>query len=411
MGKAQRTTGSEATRALLASGASGVLAVMPVFLLGALAVLVREDLGFSERELGAAVSIYYATSALLSVAGGRISERLGAGPALRLSAACSAVAGIIVGAVVHSWLEFVGALLLAAFANAVAQPAANLALARAIPYHRQGWAFGLKQSAGPGAVLVAGITVPVLGLTVGWRWAYSLTVVFGLLTWILASGQGRPVEPSRTRRRVGDVATGPLALMSAAIVLAVAGASGLGAFFVESAVHQGHATGAAGLWLTAGSIASIAVRIALGRWADRRDRGYMKMVIRLLMLGAAGFAMLGYAGSAWVLLPATILAFGAGWGWPGLYQFAIVRLNPGAPGDATGVIMVGMFAGGSIGPVVFGSLVEAFSYEVAWWTFSAALVGSAVLTHYALGSVRRDIASRTATPVRPATASPDSGTA
>lgn len=381
-------------RALLATGASNVLAVLPVFLLGALAVFVRADLGFTERALGLAVSIYYGSSAVLSILGGRISERLGPGRALRLAAIGSAGSGMAIALFVDSWINLVAALLLAGFANAVAQPAGNLALARVVRADRQGTAFGLKQSAGPGGVLVAGVTVPLIGLTVGWRWAYALTVVLALVTWLLAPSGGGTTRASRSHRDTDDLDASTKAILSAGIVFAVAGASALSAFYVESAVSFGHQPGKAGWLLAAGSLSSIAVRITLGRWADRRRTGRMTMVIRMMTVGAAGFALLAHAGSTWILVPGTILAFAAGWGWPGLYQFAIVRLNPGSPGDATGAIMVGMFAGGMVGPIVFGTLVEASSYTVAWWTLSGALIASAGFTHLAMKAVRSDISRR-----------------
>jgi MFS family permease len=382
-------------RALLATGASNVLAVLPVFLLGALAVFIRAELGFTERALGLAVSIYYGSSAVLSILGGRISERLGPGRALRLAALGSTASGVAIALVVDSWGELVMALLLAGFANAVAQPAGNLALAQVVRADRQGTAFGLKQSAGPGGVLVAGVTVPVVGLTVGWRYAYGLTVLLALVTWLLAPRGGGSTRASRSHRDTDDLDASTKAMLSAGIVFAVAGASALSAFYVESAVSFGHPPGKAGWLLATGSLGSIAVRITLGRWADRRQTGRMKMVIRMMAVGAIGFALLAHAGSTWILVPATMLAFAAGWGWPGLYQFAIVRLNPGSPGDATGVIMVGMFAGGMIGPIVFGTLVEAFDYTAAWWVLSGAIVASAGFTHLATKAVRSDISRRT----------------
>lgn len=398
MGTETAPPSADATRALLAAGSSMITAVLPVFLLGTLAVFIREDLRLSEREFGAAISVYYGASALLSIAGGRISEHFGAGIASRLAAVGTAAAGMVIALFVHSWLHLVAALLLAALANAIAQPAANLILAREIRRERQGLAFGLKQSAAPAGVLIAGIAVPSIGLSIGWRWAYVLPIVFAIFVWVLAP-IGRPsAHRHQPERRVSDLRTGSLALLAASILLAVAGASALTAFFVESAVHRGHSVGAAGLLITLGSAVSIVARVAFGRWADDRNHGYIRMVSRLLVLGAGGFVMLGYVTPLWILATATILVFGAGWGWPGLYQFAIIRLNPRTPGHATGVVMVGMFAGGMIGPFTFGLLVEQYSYRVAWWVTALALLTSAVLTEFARRFARHDISRRTHSP-------------
>jgi predicted MFS family arabinose efflux permease len=73
-----------------------------------------------------------------------------------------------------------------------------------------------------------------------------------------------------------------------------------------------------------------------------------------------------------VLLIATPLAFGAGWGWPGLFNLAVAREYPEAPGAASGVTQTGTYVGAVLGPVIFGALVEHASYRVAW-LFAATL--------------------------------------
>jgi predicted MFS family arabinose efflux permease len=397
-------SGITAARVLTATAASNVLAVIPAFLVGALAVLIGAELGFSAQRLGAAVSIYYGTSAVASTVGGQVSERFGANRALRWAAIVSGASCLLVALAVQTWLHLVGALAIAACANAVVQPAANLALTRTITPRRQGLAFGLKQSAGPVAVLLAGLAVPTLGLTIGWRWAFGLAIILATTTWLLAWEPDPPsVRTRRSERRAGDLSQATLVLLAAAVTLAVASASTLGAFFVSSAVSMGHDVGAAGLWLTVGGVSAVLMRILQGYRADRRDGGHLVSVTWMVLVGAVGCALLAVAESAWVLAPATVLAFGFGWGWPGLYQFAIVKLNPGAPGDATGTIMVGMFAGGMLGPVLFGFIVERSSYPVAWLTQVAVLLTGAALTLLIRRRVRREVLHN-ASPVPTATA-------
>ena len=54
-------------------------------------------------------------------------------------------------------------LAVAGLANAVNQPAINLFMADQVPLDRQGLAFGIKQSAIPGAILVSGLALPLAG--------------------------------------------------------------------------------------------------------------------------------------------------------------------------------------------------------------------------------------------------------
>jgi len=74
-----------------------------------------------------------------------------------------------------------------------------------------------------------------------------------------------------------------------------------------------------------------------------------------------------------------LLAFGAGWGWPGLFNFAVVKTSPGAPAAATGITQTGASSGAAFGPLLFGFVVEAASYEAAW-TVSAAVALAALAT-------------------------------
>jgi hypothetical protein len=64
-------------RTLAAAGLSTVLAPQPVFLLGGLAVLVVNDLAFSEVQLGPAASTLFSTGALIDIAAGRIAPLRG----------------------------------------------------------------------------------------------------------------------------------------------------------------------------------------------------------------------------------------------------------------------------------------------------------------------------------------------
>ena len=60
------------------------------------------------------------------------------------------------------------------------------------------------------------------------------------------------------------------------------------------------------------------------------------------------------------------LAGCVGWGWAGLFNLAIVRLNPDAPGVATGITQTGTYVGAGAGPLLFGWIADNFSTERAW---------------------------------------------
>jgi predicted MFS family arabinose efflux permease len=75
-----------------------------------------------------------------------------------------------------------------------------------------------------------------------------------------------------------------------------------------------------------------------------------------------------------------VLAYVLGWSWPGLFNLAIVRANPSAPGAATGITQTGTYIGGVLGPLLFGWAVEAVGYPPAWLgSGAAALVGAVMI--------------------------------
>jgi hypothetical protein len=74
-----------------------------------------------------------------------------------------------------------------------------------------------------------------------------------------------------------------------------------------------------------------------------------------------------------------VLAFGLGWSWPGLLQFAVVRLHPEAPAAATSIVQVGVYGGGFVGPIAFGFIAAHASFPVAWLVSAAAMLLAGIL--------------------------------
>ena len=249
-------------RTLAAGTLSISLGALPVFLLGAMAVLIREELSFGEVALGAVASAYYGASAALSIPGGSIAERLGARRAMAVAAAITLVSMLGVASSRSIWV--IGLFMVSAgVANGIALPASNLALARGIPVRRQGVAFGLKQSSGPIATLVAGAALPLIGLTVGWRTAFVLAGLAGLPLIVFGFRRQSSAGPT-VRGQLLAPHRRALIVLACAATLAVVGGSSLAAFYVSSAVAFGVAPAAAGGLLSVGSLFGIAGRVGWG---------------------------------------------------------------------------------------------------------------------------------------------------
>ncbi|WP_328340853.1 MFS transporter [Micromonospora sp. NBC_00421] len=357
--------------------ATTIASVLPVFLVGGLAVQMGDDLGFSPAGLGLAVSVYFGVSALASMPSGRLVERVGPAVVARVAIGLAAGCLLAIAGLARSYPVLVGLLALSATANALGQLASNAALARHVPARRQGLSFGVKQAAVPASTLLAGAAVPVIALTAGWRWAFVAAAAAALAALpAVPPGVAGPVRQRAAGR--GGGATAALVVVGLAAALAAGAANALGTFVVDSSVHQGLAPGPAGLVLTLGGAVCVAARIGVGWLADRRDTGHVALIAAMLVVGAVGLGLLAGAGAV-PLTVGVVLGFGLGWAWPGLLNFAVVRLHPQAPAAATSITQTGVYAGGCVGPLGLGALAGANGYPAMWLAAAVAMVLSAVL--------------------------------
>lgn len=357
-----------------------IASVVPVFLVGGLAVQIEEELGFSPAGLGLAVAVYFGVSALSSVPAGAMVERYGAAALARAGILVSAASLLAIAVAARSFAALVVLLGAGATANALGQLAANAALSR-VPARRQGLSFGVKQSAVPAATLLAGAAVPAAALTVGWRWAFVAAAVAALAALLLVAP-----DPPRSRgprsARVGGpagTATGALAVIGVAVALGSGAAGSLAVFLVDSSVDRGLAPVTAGFALTAGSLACVSGRVGAGWLADRRrTHGDVRPAAVLLAVGALGLALVSAPGDVgWAV--GVLLGFGFGWAFPGLVNFAVVQLHPHSPAAATSITQTGVYIGGAVGPLLFGAGAAAGGYPAAWRGAAVAMLAGAGL--------------------------------
>lgn len=362
-------------RIQVAAVSTALIGALPVFLTGALAVQVGRDFEFGAARLGIASGAFFAAAAAGSALMGRLAERIGPGRAMRVA---TTLGGVLLGLVALTPGYAVLLLLLtcAGFANSLAQVGANLLVAKGIPPERQGWSLALKQAGVPAGTLLGGLAVPALGVTVGWRWAFVVGAL-GAIPAVLAVPVGAVAPGGRDRPgRQGDVPLGPLVVLAASVGFAAAANGTLATFLVSAGVEAGLSESMAGLVLMGGSAAGIAMRLVAGARADRRGSRHLPVVSALLVGGAVGYLLLAPGEVPTHLLGAAV-AFGSGWAWPGLFNLAVVRLNPAAPAAATGITQTGVYMGALAGPVVFGFVVDGWGYGAAWALAAMSSLGAA----------------------------------
>lgn len=381
----------EALAGMIVVASGLVLAALPLFMVGGLAVQIKEEFQLTEAALGAGVTIGFGVGALTAPFGGRLADRIGPKTSLYLGSTLSVAAMLGLGMLTTGWGSLVGFLCLAGAAVAIIDPALAILVDRAIPLARQGLAFGIKEASIPAATLAAGIAVPVIALTVGWRWAFAV----GLIPWVVfmvllprldaQPRANRPAEIDAEGVRITGSKRRALLLASAAAAMGTAAASGVGIFLTDSAVAMGLSPANAGILLAIGSVAGIIARVGTGVMADRTGGPQFKLIAIMLSIGAVTMA-LGGTGNNLLLVLGTIGAFTGGWAWTGIFFLSLVKTNPDRPGAVAGIGTAGLGVGNASGPLLFGVVAQSFGYGMAW--LGAAMIAAVAAVLMALARSR-----------------------
>jgi predicted MFS family arabinose efflux permease len=361
--------------------------MLPSFLTAALVVQIGLDTGLTLTGLGVIIGLFFGMAALVSPTAGRLSEHVGWANGLRISTLLSAVALGTIG-----WfgttVPLIGVSLgLAGIASALTQTAANLTIARCVVPGRRGWVLGIKHACVPAAMFLAGLAVPTLALTVGWRWAFRVAAVIAVATALSIPRKEQPhtlsPPPASVESSTGKPTT-PLRLLvilAAAVGLGIGALDPLGSFFVSYSVSIGVEEQVAGVLLAVGGFCGIIARLVAGRLIDRKAQADFTAIASMMVAGAFGIVILNLGGYPGLLIGGFI-GFTAGWGWSGLFTFAVVKDNPEAPAAAWGVAQTGKFLGAAIGPLVFGIVADRSSFGAAFWISTVALLIAAGLILY-----------------------------
>lgn len=375
----------------------GTVVALPVYLVGGLAAELQTALQLSPEGLGAVISLYFLGAALGSIPLGRLTEAVGARRVMRTACLTSGALSVFVSLGVDTWQSLAAVMVPAGAASSAMQLGTNQYIARRIPYGHQGLAFGIKQAAIPLSALLGGLAVPFVALTVGWRWAFTSAAAAALLVSFLLPRPKSSWSTYRAQRsRIANARGGvlPLVVLALGAGLAAAAATSMAGFLALSIVSAGAQTSSAGVLLALGGFSAALVRILVGMHADRHGNHLLPLVMYMLILGSCGllmFSLFASSSMSWLLIPAVLLAFGAGWGWNGLLNLAVIHAYLDQPARATGVTQVGVRLGGVGGPVIFGLVAIHASYAMAWLCSAAATLVSAaaILAGHTLMS-RRD---------------------
>lgn len=396
---APTTIPTSARRTTLAGATALTVAVLPVFLVGASTDAIRAELGLSETSIGAIVTVMFVSGAVMAPIAGRLAERVGSGLALRAGVAIAGLGATAIGVLASGWWLLALPMVVVGLGMALIDTGAARAFSDRVPVGRQGFAFGIKEASIPTASLLAGLSLPSIAATLGWRATFlaGALVALAVLVALPAPRALRATHPSSVPAGNGRVASAATVRFAMACGLGTGAATSAATFLVPTVTDRGVAASTAGLVLSVASLTSIAARIGVGRWADGEGAAPVPAVSTMLVIGGVAAASIALDLPFVVLLVGACIVLGAGWGWTGLAFLAVVRANPHAPAVAAGVVLTGLGLGGALGPLAFGMLADRVSYGLAWAVVAASLLAGSVLA----ASARHDLAP---VPVAEATA-------
>lgn len=394
----RRKPNGTTNRTPLAASAALATAMLPTFLVAALGAEIREELQFDEAALGATITVMFVTAGFLARAIAHAVDRGGARTALRAGVVVSGLATAAIGAFTNSWWQLAAFLSMAGLAVSLIDVGTARLFAERLPHRRLGTAFGVKEASIPMASMAAGLALPTIASALGWRptfiAALALTVPALLLVRIgvrpqaneLAATSRRPTPDGAGAKssvpvtRSGDVGETSIARLAVGASLGAAAATASATFLVQSMDNSGFSASQSGLALAAASLVSVAVRIVMGRWADRAGVRPQGAMAALLVAGAIGAVLLASSNLEALVAIGGLFVLGAGWGWTGLAYFVATTSRPNESAKAASVVLTGLSIGAAGGPLAFGLVVGDRSYTIAWVVVAVALAVAAAIS-------------------------------
>lgn len=354
--------------------------VLPSFAFGPLAPFVLDEFDVNLATLGLLTTSFNVGTAVMSRAAGRAVDRFGArNLTLMMLLGTAAASAMIWRATAVWWLLL--ASLMAGCAYAIANPATNISIATLFSRKRKAVALGIKQAGVSVGSLLAGVLLPTLAFSLGWRGAVGTVAVAAVLIaisiWIWL--------PETKRSPMPEVAEPHQRSMVVLATYAFFTACGTSSFLAYLAVYlrdeAGFSITAAGLaYGLAGGIA-IAGRVFWGwgfdsvlssrSWLGLLLIAVVGMVVSILILLAAAIPVLAWV--AVLLLGTCVLS------WSALFAVAVSSLAGEArPATATGLAYVGFYAGLAVSPPLFGAIVdETGGFTAAWLMTSTCFLAAA----------------------------------
>ena len=348
--------------------------------------LIQVELGLNLTEVGILVSMINVGVVAAVLGMGKAADRYGE---RRIIGYGTAACGLLV-LTVHVAGSFVALLvvfLLLGIPVATSTPAGSKAVAGWFPDRERGMAMGVRQTGIPAGGTIGALTLPAMGLILGWRWALSLvgvvTIAAGLLVLVCYKEPAQPHAVSSAAPAGGlkDIVRRSEIWAAAFYAAVLAGCQWCYISYIELFLTENifYPLVFAAHLLAVGQACGGTGRIVFGITSDRLFLG--RRVPALVMLGVLGTAagvataLLSPGMPAWlVAVVVSLLGLGT-MSWQGLYLALVARIaGTGVAGVAIGLTNTVAFVGVVLLPPIFGAIADyTHSYETAWIAMAVAI--------------------------------------
>lgn len=372
-----------------------VIATMAVVMPASIAPEITAEFDLPSSYVGYQISVAYVGAIMMSLAAGLMVRRFGA---IRVNQASALIVclSLLVFAIPHFSALIVGSIGIG-IAYGITNPGANHVMMKIASPENRNLIFSIKQTGQPLGGILAGLMAPPIAVVFGWQWALVVGAGLAFVMVLIIQPLRAQLDADRDQNTVfrgavlrdirfmlGDFKLRQLALASlcfSAVQLV------LMAYAVTMLVEDiSFDLVLAGIGLAALQVAGVAGRLGWGLIADRLRNGSLTLIIIATFSVGAGIftATLTPATPDWIIF-ATLIIFGmSAVGWNGIFMAEIARLAPdGMVSSATGGVMVAVFVGVMLGPLIFN--------QIYGWlgTYTASFAAMAVISVIGIGAVAR----------------------
>lgn len=353
-----------------------IVGVVPQSALGVLGPLFVDEFGISRTQLGAAVSAFALVAGLGSPLAGYVTDRV-AGRTLLVCLFSLGGLALMGMALSPVYAAFLGAVVCAGVAHALAIPSTNRLVAENIAPGTRGFIIGAKQSGVQLSHLLAGALFPFGATVLGWRWTLLASATLGLVGVVVALMLRLPAV-DRDLHAVAPAV--PVVRRyrhpKTVRVLAWAGlcmGAGIASFMTYLPLYSYESLGLS-LALGGAAVSVVGFLGAVSRvfWsglAERRNNIASALVsIAALSAGATVAVWLAAHTHVALLWIGVVIAGVSIAAWSAVSMLAAVEAaRDKRVGRASGLVVLGFMTGMGIGPIAFGRAVDLTStYNWGW---------------------------------------------